>query len=125
MDTKLEHSLVKGCLRIRLTGTWTAERADQIITDIFSIWEKYQKPLLIDVRDLEDTPSIFRDYQEVGKFVSAGFRQVGRIAVLDYPQRREANDFLETSAQNQGITIVFFYTNEEEAIAWLHPEEEK
>jgi hypothetical protein len=125
MDTKLEHSLVKGCLRIRLTGTWTAERADQIITDIFSIWEKYQKPLLIDVRDLEDTPSIFRDYQEVGKFVSAGFRRVGRIAVLDYPQRREANDFLETAAQNQGMRFVFFYSSEEDAIAWLLPEEDK
>jgi hypothetical protein len=109
---------------MRITGTWPAGRVDKIIADMFSIWEKYEKPLLIDLRDLEDTPSIFRDYEEAKQFARVGFWRAGRIAVLDTPKRRKANDFLETAANNRGVRFVFFYSDEEEAIARLLSEEE-
>jgi hypothetical protein len=86
---------------------------------MFGIWEKYQKPTLLDIRDMEDTPTVLLDYEEAKQFASVGFRRVGRIAVLDTPERRESNDFFETTSQNRGLRFVFFYSDEEEAITWL------
>jgi hypothetical protein len=124
MNYTLEYSLVRGCLRIRISGAWPAGRAEDIIAEMFSIWEKHQKPLIIDIRDMEDTPSVFRDYEEVGQFASVGFWRVGRIAVLDSPERRKANDFFETTAYNRGLRFAFFYSDEDEAVAWLLSEGE-
>jgi hypothetical protein len=95
------------------------------MADMLSIWEKHQRPILLDIRHMEDTPSVFRDYEEAKQFVSIGFQRAGRIAVLDNPERREANDFFETTAFNRGLRFVFFYSDEEEAIAWLLSEEER
>ena len=123
MNYTLAHSLYQGCLRIRISGAWPAGRAEDIIAEMFSIWEKHQKPLIIDIRDMEDTPSVFIDYEEAKQFASIGFQRAGRIAVLDNPERRKANDFFETTAYNRGLRFIFFYSDEDEAIAWLLSEE--
>jgi hypothetical protein len=117
MSYTLEPSVVQGCLRIRVSGAWPSGRSDEIISEIFSLWEKHQKPLLIDLRDMEDSPSIFSDYFDAKQFATAGFRSAGLIAVLDNPDRREANTFFETTAHNRGLRFAFFYSDEEEAIA--------
>ena len=124
MNHTLEHSLDQGCLRIRISGAWPAGRAESIMVDILSIWEKHQMPILLDIRDMEDTPAVYRDYEDVKQLANIGFRRVGRIAVLDIPERYEANDFFETTARNRGLRFRFFYSNDEEAIAWLLPEKE-
>ena len=86
---------------------------------VFSIWKQNQKPLLMDIRDMEDSPSILGDYLGVERLADAGFRQLGRIAVLDNQERHDADDFFETTALNRGLQFRFFYADEKEAIAWL------
>jgi hypothetical protein len=86
---------------------------------MFSTWETHQKPVLLDIREMQASPSIFSDYEEVKQFARVGFGSVGRIAVLDNPERSKVNEFFETTARNRGLRFAFFYSDEKEAIAWL------
>ena len=124
MNYALEHSFIQGCLRIRVTGTWPSQKVEEVISDMFSLWELNQKPILIDIRGMTDTPSVLRDYLSAEQFAKAGFRRVGRVAVLDNPERHDANDFFETTAHNRGLTFRFFYAGEQEAIEWLISDKE-
>ena len=124
MNYTLEHLSIQGCLQLRIGGTWPHKNSRSIITDIFNIWEKHQKPMLLDMRGMEGSPSILGDYLDAEGFEVVGFGRVGRIAVLDNPERRKANDFFETAAHNRGLTFHFFYADEQEAIAWLIPKKE-
>lgn len=124
MNYTLQHSIVQGCLRIGISGRWPTGEEESIIADMFSLWETNQKPILIYIQDMEDSPSVFRDYETAKHFSYAGFGRVRRIAVVDTPKRRKANDFFETTAYNRGLGFHFFYSDEEEAIAWLTSEEE-
>ena len=68
---------------------------------------------------MPDIPTLIGDYHTVESFTNAGFRQIGRIAVLDTLDHEEANRFLETTAFNRGFYIQFFYASEQEAVNWL------
>ena len=124
MNYTLEHSSIQDCLCIRVIGRWPSRKPERIISDIFNLWKEYKQPVLIDIRRMEDAPGILGDYQNAERFADAGFGRLGRIAVLDNQERRDANDFFETTASNRGLKFRFFYAKEQEAIAWLVPKKE-
>ena len=124
MSYTLTCSSSEDCLSIRIDGKWAIEKPEDIISDILKHWAKHHNlPLFIDARNLEDTPSILGDYENVQRFVVAGFPRGRRIAVLDKLDRRNANDFFETAACNRGLQFQFFYADEQEAISWLLSED--
>ena len=107
-------------LRICITGAWPSKKPDDIMADIHALWTEHQsKPLLIDMRNMEDNPAVLSDYENAKRFEKAGYRRIGRIAVLDREDRCEANDFFETTALNRGLGFRFFYGDEQEAISWI------
>lgn len=123
MSYKLTCSSGEGYLRIRVDGTWPRGNPAGFMTDMLNLWAKHQRrPLLIDIRSMEDRPSVFEDYENAKRFAYAGFGQLPRIAVLDNLDRREANDFFENTAYNRGLGFRFFYTDEQDAINWLLPD---
>ena len=120
MSYTLDHLSIQGCLRIRVEGTWPYEKQEHIMGDILALWEANNKPpVYIDIRSMEDTPSILGDYEVAERLSEFGFWRMGRIAVLDSPSRRSANDFFETTTYNRGLCFRFFYDNEQEAVDWL------
>jgi hypothetical protein len=120
MTYEIESKLRDNILQIIVTGTWPTEDPESIITDILNHYHEHQNSLiLIDIREMESTPTIFGDYEEVSLFVKAGFRRVGRIAVLDNWGRKDSNDFFETTALNHGLNFRFFYKDEQEVSNWL------
>ncbi len=124
MSYALTCSSSEDCLRIRIDRKGEFEKPEDIISDILKHWAKHQNiPLFIDTRNLEYTPSILGDYENVKRFVDAGFPRGRRIAVLDKLDRRTANDFFETTACNRGLQVQFFYADEQEAISWLLSED--
>ncbi len=126
MSYTLTCSSTEDYLRIRIDGTWPCEKPEDIMSDIFNHWAKHHNlVLLIDIRNMEDTPSIHGDYENAKRFVDAGFSQGRRIAVLDKLYRHKANDFFETTAINRGLLFQFFYGDEQEAIDWLQKKEQK
>jgi hypothetical protein len=124
MSYKLTCSSAEDYVNILVDGTWPAERPEEIIVDMYNLWAKHhQRNLLIDVRNMEETPSVVRDYHNVSHFAEANFHRIRRIAVLDNLNRQKANDFFETTAANRGLRFRFFYADEQEAISWLLSEE--
>jgi hypothetical protein len=120
MTYEITGKLMENILRITIIGIWPEKDPKTIITDILDLHQMNQDyPILIDIRRMESTPSTFGDYEEVGLLVSAGFRRVSRIAVLDTLLRKEYNDFFETAAINQGLRLRFFYADEQEVSNWL------
>jgi hypothetical protein len=120
MSYELTCSLEKDHVRIRMDGAWPDKKPEEVIAAIHALWEKHHKRhLLIDIRNMSNTPSVTSDYYEAKHFVKTGFIFVGRIGVLDNLDRKEANDFFETTAANRGLRFRFFYTDEQEAIDWL------
>ena len=116
----------EGYLRICVSGIWPSRKAEDIIADIHNLWTEHQdQPLMIDIRSMEDSPSVFSDYENAKLFAADGFYLIRRIAVLDNVDRREANNFFETTAHNRGIRFRFFYADEQEAISWLLTKEQE
>jgi hypothetical protein len=125
MTYEIKSKLKDNILKIIVTGTWPSKNPESIIADILNHCYKHQEiPKLLDIRDMESTPTILGDYEEVGLFVKAGFRRLGRIAILDTRSRKESNDFLETTALNQGLNFRFFYEDEQEVSNWLFGKED-
>lgn len=123
MSYTLTCQLARDHLRITVTGTWPSNTSKDIITGMHACWLEHQKrPLLIDIRSMRDKPTVVGDFRLAELFADTGFSLIGRIAVLDSEDRREANDFFETTAYNRGLTFRFFYADEQEAISWLCPE---
>ena len=109
-----------GYLRINVDG----EKQEDLIIELFYLWDKHQSQLLlIDIRSLKDTPSVVGDYYDAKCFADVGFTRVRQIAILDTPDRHKSNHFFETTANNRGLTVRFFYAEEHEAINWLLPED--
>ena len=120
MKYTLRCSSAGGCLQIGVDGSWPSDNPEEIIADILNLWGKHQgQRLILDVRSMEDFPSISGDYENVHRFFDAGFWRFSGIAILDKPDRREANDFFELAAHNRGLSFHFFYGDEKEAINWL------
>jgi len=126
MSYVLTCSSTEGYLRIRVSGIWPSKKPEDIIADIYNLWTEHQnQPLMIDIRIMEDSPSVFSDYENAKLFANAGFYLIKRIAVLDDVGRREANNFFETTAHNRGMRFRFFYSDEQEAISWLLTKEQE
>ena len=107
-------------VRILVEGVWPSDKPRGIIDDIHDAWAKYPKlALLIDARHLRDIPSVIGDFKTAEHFAAVGFGRIGRIAVLDTLDHKDANEFLETAALNRGVNFQFFYTSEQEAVDWL------
>lgn len=107
-------------VRIRLEGPWPRAELPELLRDIVDLWETHGRlPVLIDLRGMEDSPSVLEDYQHAGQFAEAGFRKLGRVAFLDSEDRRDANEFLETASFNRGLTFGFFYADDIRALDWL------
>ena len=116
----------EGYLRIRVSGIWPSRKPEDIIADIHNLWTEHQdQPLMIDIRSMEGSPSVLSDYENAKRFADTGFYLIRRIAVLDNVQRREANNFFETTTHNRGMRFRFFYTEEQEAISWLLKKEQE
>jgi len=121
MNYTLQCSESKNHLRISVDGTWPAENTEKIISEMHELWAKHQKPyLLIDIRNMKDKPSVLSDYKDAARFAKNKFYMVHRIAVMDNHNRKEANDFFETTAYNRGLRIRFFYADDHQAIDWLN-----
>jgi hypothetical protein len=92
------------------------------MVDIYDTWAKHrERALLLDLRDMRESPTVFDDYVNADLLVNVGWREIGPIAVLDTLEREKANKFLEMTASNRGLRIQcqFFYASEQEAINWL------
>ena len=120
MEYELTHNICDNYVHICIKGIWPKHEAKKIIADLYNIWEKNQKDfLLIDIRKMQDKPTVITDYYNAEIFAATGFIKIYRIAVLDQPERKEANKFFETTAFNRGLRFRFFYESEQEAIDWL------
>ena len=120
MNYSIQCSESENHVRIFVDGTWPADNPEKIIIEMYDFWAKHQKPyLLIDIRNMEDKPSVLSDYEDAERFAKNRFYLVRRVAVLDNQNRKESNDFFETTAANRGLRIKFFYTAESDAINWL------
>ena len=109
MSYKLTCSSAEDYVSIRVDGAWPAERSEDIIVGMHNLWAKHHKRgLLIDIRNMEDTPSVFSDYENAARFAEADFQRVRRIAVLDDLNRQAANQFFESTAANRGLRFRFF-----------------
>lgn len=120
MNHTIRSSELDDYLLIHIEGTWPRGSPEKIIDSIADLSEQHPGlPVLIDMRSMEDIESIGRDYFEATLIANTGLGQGGRIAVLDILERRNSNDFFETAAFNHGMTCRFFYSGEQEALAWL------
>ena len=122
MNYELTCVVFEGYVRIRVDGSWPSDKSRSAMVDIYDTWAKHrERALLLDLRDMQDIPSVLDDYKNAELLVNVGWREIGPIAVLDTLEREEANNFLETTASNRGLRIQFqfFYASEQEAINWL------
>jgi len=78
-----------------------------------------RKNLLVDLRGIVHSRDVSTDYSEAKALINLGFARLHKIAVLDIAENRVPNEFMEDTADNRGITIRFFYTNEDDALSWL------
>lgn len=119
MSYSLESIISGDCLKIRITGAWPHECPDRILAEIKQLWENDQHPLLLDIRELIDDPTVIQDYELAKLMSEQKFWDIGPIAFLDTTERTSANHFLETTANNRALQIKFFYTEEQAAVNWL------
>ena len=120
MSYELTCAVFERYVRILVDGVWPSDNPRRILVGIYDAWAKHrERALLIDLRQMRDIPTVIGDYETAEFFGNAGFREIGRIAVLDTMDREKANKFLETAALNRGISIRFFYASEKEAINWI------
>ena len=125
MNYTLTGTLSEGYLRIQIEGEWPREKPEDIINGIRGLSAQHSDlTLLIDIRNMGSSESVAGDYYEARLFQDAGFWKFGMIAVLDNLNRKEANNFFETTAHNRGLRFRFFYADEQEAINWLLSKEQ-
>ena len=126
MSYELTCDWAEDCLRIRVDGEWPASNPKDIIAEIYDLWVTHsgKRGLLLDIRNMQDTPTVLGDYQHAALFAEAGFIQIGQIAVLDNSNRKEANNFFESTAFNRGQRFRFFYVDEQQALNWILPMEQ-
>jgi hypothetical protein len=120
MSYELSFSEIDDYLLVRIEGTWPRGQPKKIINDVADLSYRHPGlPLLIDIRSMETRELIGQDFFEVKLMAEAGFWRFGRIAVLDILTQQKSNDFFETIAFNRGLTVRFFYSDEQDAIDWL------
>ncbi len=98
---------------------WTPREAKGVYEAIIGACRAHgQRLLMVDTRHYPGMPSTTDDFQEVEALIDLGFGDLIRIAVVDLPERRDANQLYETMAHNRGLNIRFFDLPED-AEAWL------
>ena len=106
--------------KILIKGIWPSGQPTKIFNEIYAVWEKNgKKKILVDIRTIQDNPSITSDYFDAGASFASGFWQIPKIAVLDQIERKKSNSFFELTASNRGLRFRFFYIDEQKAIDWL------
>lgn len=116
----LTFSICEDFLCIRIDGKWPSGKPVDFVNSIYKLWEAQAKrKLLIDIRHMDDTPSVLSDFWDAKIFAEAGFCRVGKVSILDNLDRQKMNAFFETTASNRGLQFRFFYDDEQEALAWL------
>jgi len=107
----------------KIEGVWPQKDSQaqaSLLARILAEWKSDSQPgLIIDVRSMQDTPSVLEDYETAKIFFDSEFYRIGPVAVLDHPERKSANVFLENAAHNRGIMLRFFYDGRQEAIDWI------
>ena len=122
MECKLRFSSEAGTPRIIVDGSWPS-KPGKLIEDIRNLWTRQPgKQLILDIRSMEGPSTIVGDYEDVKRFFDAGFRKLGKVAILDKLYRQKDNDFFEIAANNRGLNFRFFYGDEKDAIDWLNLE---
>lgn len=125
MEYELSSTVFENHVCVCIKGRWPAEQQEKIVVEIYNAWAANpRRGLLIDIRGMHDIPQAYLDYQTGRFFEAAGFRNIGRIAILDKPDRRDANKFLKITAYNRGVHLYFFYGDDQEVIDWLGAKEE-
>lgn len=107
-------------LQIRLTGHFSGADVDRGVQEMMEhVLAKGLKGLLVDVRRLliETTPA--DDFFFGQALADAGFRHIGRIALLLPASRRSEGAFFEDSCRNQGLPLRVFIEDETAARDWL------
>jgi hypothetical protein len=116
---KLGHEIRGDVTVVSVQGTWSADTAIQIFSDVLTAAAGSGKELLlVDVRELVDltTPednAVFAD-----AFPQLANVPLRKIAIVDHEINRANNDMLEASARRQGINARWFYALEP-AERWL------
>ena len=106
-------------LFVQYTGSFDPEddeKTDRELAKICS--EKGIKKLLIDLTRLEGLPNLFESYQSGASLEERGFKRQTKIAFVDRPEFKSANEFYELVAKNRGFQIKHFYAVED-ALEWL------
>jgi len=115
-DEHLEIVDGKGYLEVRVSGPYSLEQFKlHMQTAVQATKERCVKALLLDVRDLDGTPSTM-DRHALGR--SGVESKVDfRVAALITPQQAEDN-FASTVARNRGVNVQTF-TDRAKALEWL------
>lgn len=121
---KLEtyETLTPETLKVRVTGVRCSDDDWRLMLGHLcfeTIDVHSRRNLLVDLREVDHIKSITTDYYEAGDLVALGYFKLHKIAVLDSPENRGQNDFMEDTSDNRGLNIRFFYTDEDDALAWL------
>lgn len=74
--------------------------------------------VLMDFTDVDVAATTLEAYHAGTSLGKRGFNRTTRIAILDRPEFKEANDMYGLVARNRGFQLQHFYT-EQEAMAWL------
>jgi hypothetical protein len=121
MSYQVTSTSYENYVSVSIIGTWTADKPEIILDEIYSKWAKHQKPdLLVDISKLWADQSIISEYYASEIFENVGFQSIRLIAIIDDPERKKINDFLEPAAHNRGLRLRFFYESEQEAADWLY-----
>ncbi len=92
------------------------EKTDRQVAQICK--EKGFTKILFDLTQLDGLPNLLESYQSGATLEERGFNRQTRIAFVDRPEYKSANDFYELVAKNRGFQIKHFYTIED-AFEWL------
>lgn len=126
MSYSLDFSVAEKYLHVSMKGKWPRRHIDGLLGELLGVWNRHErKPMLLDLRNVIDAPTVLDDYQYAREFAEAGFIDLGRIAVLDETSRRDANEFFITASANRGLSFRFFYNGKAEALDWLLAGDEK
>ncbi len=99
-------------------GPFSVNGAQEAINRVLqSISGKGPRPVLIDCREMTGSLSVVDRYHTVlyGRKMRG---RVSRLAIVRPRERRNADRFVETAAQNRGMAVRLF-VDIEDAIAWL------
>ncbi len=107
---------VHDILELAISGQATRENAQEIAQAFADVASRYDKPVLVDVRDVEGRLGVTDTYYHVRNHPHRRYKW--KTAVIELPENASYYTFHEVTAMNAGLSLRYFHTHEE-ARAWL------